>query len=265
MGATAGGGYTTYSGGGVTATDGYTDTASVYIEYAYSPKTRWRLEAAAGEEAQGTGSGSSTADRWYYQALLTADYLPSAKLDLSLGAGYGVQNDSAVLGRTTSGAHPIYRITVQYTPTAKTTASLRFGYEGVDVAPSLEFAVNWQFRPNTSADVSIYQQSNFSTYEADQNLLTRGALAELRQRVFGRVNLSFAGGVEQSRGYGTILPGQAPVNDDPYLFGNVSLLWEINSYLAFQTYYRGYTGEAGAATNQHGLQSRASASLRLTF
>ncbi len=176
-----------------------------------------------------------------------------------------MQEDSSVLGRGHSGAHPIYRITVQYIPTPKTTALLRFGYEGVDVAPSLEFQVNWQFRLTTSANLSIYQVNNFSTYEVDQNLLTRGAMASLQQRVFGRVDVALSAGIEQSEGYGALTPGQQPTSQDPYVFAGVSLLWQLNSYLAFQSYYRGYTGQAGAVTNQKGLQSRGSVSLRLTF
>ena len=267
LGATAGGNYFTYSGGGVADIDTVSDTASVYIEYAYSPKTRGRFEVAAGQQLQSSpgSGGSNTADRYYYQALLSADYLPSAKLSLSVGVGYGVQNDSAVVGRGHSGSHPIYRITLQYVPTPKTTASLRFGYEGVDVAPSLEFQVNWQFRLTTSANLSIYQSNNFSTYQASQNLLTRGALVAVQQRVFNRVAVSLSAGVEQSSGYGTLVAGQGTTSEDPYLFGGISAQWEINSYLALQAYYRGYTGQAGAVNNQNGLQSRASVSLRLTF
>ena len=268
LGVTGGVNYSDYSGGGVNDTDVFSDTASVYVEYAYSPKTRGRLELAAGQELQNSdaaGPSSSSADRYYYQALLSADYLPTAKLSLSAGAGYGFQENSDVIGRGRSGSHPIYRITVQYAPTVKTTASLRFGYEGVDVAPSFGLQVAWQFRVNTSASLSLYQSTNFSTYETDQNLLTRGALAAVQQRFFGRVDVSLSGGVEQSEGYGRQLPGQTPYDEDPYLFIGVTGLWQINSYLALQAYYRGYTGAAGAVVQQSGLQSRASVSLRLTF
>ena len=269
LGATAGGSYTTYSGGGVADTESATDTASVYIEYAYSSKTRGRFELAAGQQLEtGDGAGAvngGTADRYYYQALLSADYIPSPKLNLSVGAGYGVQNDDSVLGRGHSGSHPIYRITLQYVPTPKTTASLRFGYEGVDVAPSLDLGVSWQFRLTTSANLSIYQANNFSTYQVDQNLETRGVLVSIQQRLLGRVDLALSGGLEQSEGYGRLTGSQASTSDEPYAFGGASLLWEINSYLAFQTYYRGYTGQAGAVTTQKGLRSRASVSLRLTF
>ena len=266
LGVTAGGSYESYAGGGVTNTDTASDTASVYIEYAYSPKTRGRFEVAAGQQLQsGDGTGGSTADRYYYQALVSGDYLPTPKLNLSVGVGYGVQEDSSVLGRGHSGSHPIYRITAQYLPTPKTTASLRFGYEGVDVAPSLELQVNWQFRVTTSASLSVYQTNNYSTYEVDQNLLTRGVLVALQQRVFGRVDLALSSGVEQSEGYGPLVAGQQPYSQDPYVFAGISLLYEINSYLGFQAYYRGYTGQTGAVVEQNGLRSRASASLRLTF
>ncbi len=265
LGVTGGVNYATYAGGGVTDTSVFGDTASVYIEYAYSPKTRGRFEVAAGQQLQGSDGGGNTADRYYYQALLSGDYLPSPKLNLSVGIGYGVQEDSSVLGRGRSGSHPIYRITAQYLPTPKTTAMLRFGYEGVDVAPSVEFQVNWQFRATTAANLSVYQTNNYSTYEVDQNLLTRGVLAGIQQRLFGRVDIALNTGVEQSEGYGQLAAGQQSYNQDPYIFAGVSALWEINSYLALQGYYRGYTGQAGAVTNQDGLRSRASLSLRLTF
>ncbi len=58
---------------------------------------------------------------------------------------------------------------------------------------------------------------------------------------------------------------QRPNSEDPYYFGGINFLYEINSYLAFQGYYRGYTGEAGAVVQEKGLQSRAALSLRLTF
>ena len=268
LGATGGVNYTDYAGGGVADTDVFSDTASVYVEYAYSPKTRGRIELAAGQQIQGSDSAGlnvTTANRYYYQALLAADYLPTPKLSLSAGLGYGFQENSDVAGRGRSGSHPIYRITVAYAPTVKTSASLRFGYEGVDVEPSFGLQVDWQFRPTTVASLSLYQNTNFSTYEPDQNLLTRGALASVQQRLFARVDVSLSGGVEQSEGYGRQVPGQAPYNEDPYLFAGVSALWQINSYLAFQAYYRGYTGQSGAVIQQSGLQSRAAVSLRLTF
>lgn len=268
LGATGGLSYSDYAGGGVADTDIFADTASVYIEYAYSPKTRGRFEVATGQQIQGTDAGgarSTTSDRYYYQALVSADYLPTPKLGFSAGVGYGFQENDDVLGRGRSGSHPIYRITVNYAPTPKTTAALRFGYEGVDVAPSFGLQVDWLFRPTTTASLSLYQNTNFSTYEPDQNLLTRGALAAVQQRVFGRVDLALSGGVEQSEGYDRQPPGQPAYNEDPYLFVGVSGVWQINSYLALQSYYRGYTGGAGAVIQQQGFQSRASVSLRLTF
>ena len=59
----------------------------------------------------------------------------------------------------------------------------------------------WQFRLNTSASLSIYQNSNFSTYEIGQNLVTRGVLATAQQRFFGRVDVTLSGGIEQSSCY----------------------------------------------------------------
>ena len=133
--------------------------------------------------------------------------------------------------------------------------------------PDFQLNAQWQFRLNTSAALSIYQNSGFSTYEISQNLVTRGVLITAQQKFFGRVDVTLSGGVEQSSGYDNTfnVPGQRANSEDPYYFGGISLLYEINSYLALQGYYRGYTGEAGALIQEKGLQSRAALSLRLTF
>jgi hypothetical protein len=271
VGTTAGITYANYSGGTVPATNLLTDNDTIYLSYAYTPKTSARLELSAGQQFQSANAATSivgidSGDRYYYQALVLADYVPNTKLTMSAGVGYGFQSESSVLGAGSGGggSHPVYRLTIRYEPTEKTTGSLVFGYEGVDVEPSLQLQVAWQFRLNTSANLSVYQENSFSDYEVGENLTTRGALASVRQRLFGRVDLTFSTGVEQSEGY-TQLAGQAPASEKPYYFGGVSVLWELNSYLAVQAYYRAFTGESGAVTNQGGLQSSASVSFRLTF
>ena len=150
-------------------------------------------------------------------------------------------------------------------------ASFHFGYEGVDVEPDLELSAQYQFRITTAGSLSIYQHSNFSTYDVGQNLVTRGVLVEVDQRLFGKLGVSLSGGVEQSSGYASVTPGfnnpalAGSGSEDPYYFGGVSLSYDLNSYLTILGYYRGFTGEAGAVVREKGLQSRASVSLRLTF
>ena len=268
LGTTASINYGTDSGGTVASTDTLNDSDTIYIQYLYTPKTTGRLELSAGQEYQsGSGvgiNGIDSGDRWYYQALLVAGYLPDTKLNLSIGAGYGVQNDVSILGKGTSGGHPVYRITVSYAPTDKTKAAFQFGDEGVDVGPSLSLAVSWEFRLATTANLSVYQSTGFSSYEVAQNVITRGVLASVQQRLFGRVDLLLSAGTEQSKGYGQLVAGQQPANQDPYYFGGVSLLMPLNSYLSVQGYIRESTGD-GEVTNQKGIVTQASLSLRLTF
>ena len=265
LGATASVGYQKYSGGTLPETATTTDSGSVYGDYVITGKTRLRFELDAGQQLQDTTSvNAATSSRYYYQAIVSANYVPAPKLTFDAGLGYGFQNDSDLVGRGNTGSHPVYRLTITYTPTPKTLASFHFGYEGVDVEPDINLNAQWQFRVNTSATLSIYQNSNFSTYEIGQNVVTRGALVSGQQRVFGRVDISLSGGVEQSSGYNTALTPR-PSSNDPYFFGGITLLYELNSYLALQGYYRGFTGEAGAVVIEKGLQSRAAVSLRLTF
>ncbi len=276
LGATGSVGYTRYTGGTVADTASISDAGSIYGDYVITGKTRLRAEFDAGQELQdASGSNTSTSNRSYYQAVVSANYAPAPKLTFDAGLGVGYTSDDDVVGRGQTGVRPVYRITVSYLPTPKTTASFHFGYEGVDVEPDINLMAQWQFRVNTSASLSIYQSSNFSTYEVGQSLVTRGVLATAQQRLLGRVDVTLSGGIEQSSGYDNSVNNTTntaaanaslrPNNEKPYYFGGINFLYEINSYLAFQGYYRGYTGEAGAVIQEKGLQSRAALSLRLTF
>ena len=271
LGATANVDYQRYSGGTVPETDSVTDQGSLYGDYVITGKTKLRLEFDAGQQLQESSNISTTSDRYFYQAVVSANYAPAPKLTIDAGLGYGFVSDSDVVGRGQSGSHPVYRITIRYEPTAKTTASFHFGYEGVDVEPDFQLSAQYQFRINTSGMLSVYQNSNFSTYDIGQNLVTRGALLSVQQKFFGKVDVTVSGGVEQSTGYDNSetnlnLPAMNNLtSEDPYYFGGISLNYDLNSYLAIQGYYRGFTGEAGAVVREKGLQNRASVSLRLTF
>ena len=252
--------YTTYSGGTVSSTDTLEDTGRLYAEYSITGKTRLRLEVSAGQEKQ------QASDRSFVQSLLGVNWTPTPKLTIDAGLGVGDQQNNDVLGKNEDGLHPVYSLTITYVATEKTSGSFHIGYQGVDVEPDLSLLVQYQPRLTTTFNLSVYQSSNFSTYVEAQSLVTRGILASAQQRLFSRVDVALSGGVEQSEGYSSSVPGQASAYDKPYYFGNVSLLWQINSWLAFQTYYRGYTGRPGVVNDANeGLQSRASVSLRVTF
>ena len=264
IGATATVDFQRYTGGTVPETSTISDQGSLFGDYVITGKTRLRLEVDAGQQLQDTSGSSTTSDRYFYQGVLSANYAPAPKLTIDAGLGYGFEYDSDVIGRGQTGSHPVYRITISYAPTAKTTASFHFGYEGVDVEPDVELSAQYQLRLNTSGTLSIYQSSNFSTYEIGQELVTRGALISVQQRLFGKIAITLSGGVEESTGYQTV-GLNSPESEKPYYFGAISFSYELNSYLALEGYYRGFTGEAGAVTQEKGLQNRASVSLRLTF
>lgn len=265
LGVTASVSESSYSGGGSgTDTDNLYVAGTLYGDYVITGKTRLRLEFGAGDQNQGTGSGQSTSDRSYYQALLHVNYIPSAKITLDGGIGYGFQNDSGLQGKRGTDSHPVYTLTATYVPTEKTSVSAHFGYEGTDVEPDFSLQIHYQPRPNTTVALSVYQTSGFSTFVEAQNLVTRGVLGSVQQGFFQKVSVSLSSGAEQSKGYSTG-SGQGNDFEDPYYFASVSFLYEINSSLALQGYYRGYTGQFGGVANDKGLQSRASLSLRLTF
>ena len=262
LGASGAVNYYSYSGGGVSDTDDLSFTSTLYGDYVITGKSRLRLELGFGDEHQSTGPGS-TSDRSYEQALLKVNYVPSQKLSFDVGLGAGLQQDSGVVGQT-SGAHPVYTVDARYVPTDKTSATLHFGYEGADVEPDFSLLIKWQPRPNTTVGFSAYQTNGFSTYVLSQNLTTRGILATIQQKLYDKVEIDLAGGVEQTNGY-TNQGANGTYSPPLYYFGSISVLYQFNSALALQSYYRGYTGEPGITTSNQGLQSRASISLRLTF
>ncbi len=264
VGASGQAGYISYSGGTVDNTTTTTITGQIFADYVITGKTRLRLELGAGDETQ-TSPGAPDSDLSFYQALLHVNYLPAPKLSLDGGLGWGVQNNTAVLGQPGTDSHPVYTITVSYAPTEKTSAAVHVGYEGTDINPDFSLGVNYQPRQNTTVSLSIYQNSNFSTFQAAENLTTRGALLSIQQRFFEKVQIALSTGTEQSEGYLALDSGRQSGFSEPYYFGGVSLLWQFNPSFALQGYYRGYTGEAGLAVTGHGLQSTASLSLRLTF
>ena len=262
LGASGTANYYTYSGGGVTDTDDLSLNGTLFGEYVITGKSRLRLELGFGDEHQSAGA-ASTSDRSYEQALLKVNYVPSEKLSFDAGLGVGFQQDSGVINQS-AGTHPVYSITARYVPTGKTSVSLHFGYEGADVEPDFALQIQWQPRPNTTIGFSAYQDSGFSTYLISQTLTTRGILATIQQKLFDKVEIDLSGGGEQTRGY-TDQNANGSYSPPTYYFGSISVLYQFNSALALQSYYRGYTGEPGIVNVGQGLQSRASISLRLTF
>jgi hypothetical protein len=270
IGASGGLNYASYSGGtSALNSTAYADSSStttvsgqLFGDYIVTGKTRLRIEFGAGDEDQ-TVSGASDSNLSYYQALLSVNYLPAPKLTLDGGLGWGLQYNSAAIGKQDMSSHPVYSVTISYAPTVKTAASLHVGYEGVDVAPDFSLLAHYQARQNTALELSAYQSSNYSTFLASENLVTRGVLASVQQRFFDKVEVALGSGAEQDEEY---------LNDSehggftaPYYFASISILWQFNPSFALQSYYRGYTGQAGQAYASHGLQSTASVSLRLTF
>ena len=262
LGASGAVSYYDYSGGGVTDTDDLSLSSTLFGEYVITGKSRLRLELGFGDEHQNAGAGS-VSDRSYEQALLKVNYVPSEKLSFDVGLGVGFQQDSGVINQN-PGTHPVYSITARYVPTEKTAVSLHFGYEGADINPDFSLQILWQPRPNTTIALSAYQNNGFSTYLISQNLTTRGILATIQQKIYNKIEIDLSGGGEQTSGY-TAQNASGSYSPPPYYFGSISLLYQFNSALALQSYYRGYTGEPGLANSGQGLQSRASISLRLTF
>jgi hypothetical protein len=259
-GASAGFGYALYP----SDSDGPEDSQSrfsgaLYGDYFWTGRTRLRLEVGAGNETQSTGGASF--DRTYTQALFKVNFRASEKLTLDAGAGFGIVEDSRALDSGRDGFRAIYTLAFAYAPTEKTSVRLYFGLDGTSIQPEFSLAVDWRPRETTQASLSIYQRTNLSTLVLAEDRMTRGILASVRQRLFGRVELALGGGYEMER----VEDGPPGGGDDAYFFVAGSLLWQMNAWAAWQLESRVASRRYQTGPEDGDLQTRTSLSLRLTF
>ncbi len=238
-------------------------TSSLYGDYFWTGRTRFRIELGAGTDTQNTGGASFERD--YSQALFRVNYRASGKLGIDVGVGGGVVEDSnaQVTTSDSGGFRMIYTLAMDYAPTEKTSARLYFGLDGVSIRPEFALTVNWHPRQNTFAYLSIYQRTNLSTIVLAQDRTTRGVLASVRQRLFGRVDLSLGGGYELEE----IAEGSSSsaTGDDGYYFVAGGLSWQMNAWAAWHLDSRVGSNRYQTGTEDDGLQARTTLSLRLTF
>ena len=233
-------------------------SSSIYGDYFWTGRTRLRLELGAGTENQSTGG--SSIDRSYTQTMLRVNYRATEKLTVDAGLGFGVIEDTNPQSSGKDGFRTIYTLSLAYAPTEKTSALLYFGLDATNIRPEFSLAVNWHPRENTYASLSIYQRTNLSTLVLAEDRTTRGILASLRQRLFGRVELGLGGGYELEK-----TEDDQAGDDEGFYFVAASLAWQMNAWAAWQLESRVSSRRDQGGTEDDGLQTRASVSFRLTF
>ena len=243
---------------------GFDDTidqwaGTIFGESIVTGKTSLRLEFGTGQDTQLSG-GTATRDRSYYQGVLRVNFQPTAKLTLTPAIGFGVLDGTGGTNGTAYGFRTLYSLGVDYVPTEKTSVRLFVGLEGAAAKPELTLAINWHPRENTLLNLSVYQQTGFSTILNDTERTRRGALLSAQQRLFGRLNVGVTGGWEQEESINT-----SATSPDPYYFFATTLAWEMNSWLTWQAQYRYSSGRGAFGGGTGTTESRASTSFQLTF
>ena len=233
--------------------------ATLFAESILTGKTGLRFELGVGEQSQ-ISNGITTRDRGYYQGLLRLNYQPTGKLTFTPALGFGVTDQTGQIRSTQNGFRALYSLAIDYVPTEKTSIRLFAGLEGAASKPELSLSINWHPRENTLFNLSIYQQTGFSTFLDTEERTRRGALLTGQQRLFSRIRLGLAAGWEQEEATNSALP-----DPDPYYFFATTLGWEINSWLIWQAQYRYSMGRSVSFTGSSAAESRASTSFQLTF
>jgi hypothetical protein len=256
--------YEHYSGGSSGFDDMHTRLAgTLYGDYFWTGKTRLRMELGAGSETQDNGT-SAVLDRTYAQALLRAYILWSEKVNIEAGAGLALFEESGLEGVSEEGLRPVYQVSIVYTPTEKTSIRLFAGREATSVAPNLSLLINWHPRLNTNVALSVYQRASLSTVASGQDRIAQGALLNLGQRFFQRIDAGLGGGIEQEE-YRAVGDQQPLSSGDPYYFVFSALSWEVNRWLLLQARWQTSSRRDFGLTVGDGLRTRASLSFRLTF
>lgn len=267
----AGVGFTTSyegnAGGGGTTDSSTRFSGSAYGDYFLTGKTRLRLEASSGREAQTIGAGDPL-ERTYTQAILRVNFLPTEKLSFEVGLGFGILSSSGTTTTTNTttsendGLRAVYSFKANYAPTEKISTAFYFGLETTSTNPEFSLSLDWRPRETTSVRLSAYQLSGVSTISFAQNRISRGFLLLGQQKILHRALLSLTGGWEE---YEDVNAAATTSNQVPYSFLGAGFTYEFSRWMSLDSQIRTSTRTTTAGQTSSPRETRASLSLRLTF
>jgi len=239
-----------------------TAAASLFADYLMTPKTNLRFTLSAGQDLQDFSDGI-TAGRRYFDAMITLTYQVAPKLSVDAGGGVGYVLDQNIPDPEYTGVRPVYTLGINYTPTAKTYFTAKFGMQGADIRPNFSLAAGWDMREKTRLSLSVYQNQGFSSLSPDQYNVTRGILGTVAQQLIKGISLSVSAGYEQSQ-YASLTSQKLPnpvEGPSAYWLANASLYWRIREWLSWQNTFQLSTGQA----NNEELQTRFDTSFNFNF
>ena len=205
--------------------------------------------------------------RQFLQVLGTAAHNLTAKVlvDGAFGAGYTADENVPDANSQYTGLHPVYRASVTYTPSEKTSMRAYAGVEGFDIVPSYGLSVTWRPRPTTAFTASAYQNQNFSITTSDQFQVNRGFVAGIDQTVFTRLSVGLSGGWQQTEGI-SLSSDQGDADPYDYAFVSARLRWTLNSWAYWQATVMTSTGNRGNPTTTEDFpETTASVGFNLLF
>jgi len=168
---------------------------TLYMDYDWTGKTRFRFEAGAGVETQAIDGNAGLG---YGQVLVSIIYEPTPKLNFSAGIGARyLANMGDGGGTEETGFRPAFRAKAAYRLTEKTSISAYVAMEGADIRPSFNLECAWQPRLNTSLALNFYQNQEYSSIQSSQYRISRGVMGSISETFFSRAQVTLAAGYEQ--------------------------------------------------------------------
>jgi hypothetical protein len=164
--------------------------------YDLSDKTHLSTILGIGQSGQSLQAGTQTPGstnaltsqqnqtRTFVQMLEKVKYEFSGKFtfDVSAGARYVAEN--GITNAADKGLSPAWGVGFSYTPTPKLSTSLSAGVLGADVAPGINYIINYQPREKTTLSLTASQSQNFAQNVSGQYLVSQSIMGTITQKLF---------------------------------------------------------------------------------
>lgn len=248
------------------------DLASVaggaYGDWFATGKARLRLDFSAGQDTQSLGGQSSSSSRSYAQVLLSLKYKITEKFDANAGLGVRDVKDGQTVDPKYNGILPSYTLSLSYQPTEKTRFSAGVSLLGADVRPSFNLSGYWQPRVNTGVSFSVYQGQGFSYNVAEQVQVSRGAVINVTEKLFSKVDLVLSAGWQQTENLSLSNSTSAQQNSgttSSYGFAMGTLQWNLAEWANWQGQLYYASGNNNTTSGENNPETRVTISFNLAF
>jgi len=198
-----------------------------------------------------TNQQSVTQSRQFAELLLVGAHNLTAKILVTGGVGASYTVDEGITNANSqyTGVRPAYLLGLKVDPSEKTSARAFTSFQGADLVPSYGVSFTWRPRLNTSLNLSVYQNQNFSISAVGQYQINRGFVIDVQQVLFSKVTIGLSGGWQQTRNVSLSSDSTFILPDNDYAFVAANLSWGINSWASWVASVRASTGYQNGSSN----------------